>query len=562
MRFDSELDREVRAGTPLEETVAWRELADHAARLRTVRIADLLASEPDRRERLTISLDGLTADLSKHRIDAAGLQKLLGLAEASGVLAARDAMLRGDALNFTESRAVLHVALRNRSTEPILVDGEDVMPDVRRVLDQMSRFTERVRSGEWRGATGEPIRHVVNIGIGGSDLGPAMISEALAPFHDGPEVRYLSNVDGADFVETTRGLDPARTLFIVASKSFSTTETMANAHTARRWLLEAVGDASAVRRHFVALSTHRERVQEFGIDPDNMFEFWDWVGGRFSSWSAIGLSVALGIGFERFEQLLGGAHAMDRHFRDAPLDRNLPVLMAMLGVWYTDFMAAATHAVLPYDQRLRRLPAFLQQAEMESNGKSVDRDGNRVGYSTSPVVWGEPGTNGQHAFFQLLHQGTRLVPCDFIAAVHPAHGLQGHHRTLLANMVAQAEALARGRAEDEVRAQLEADGMTPDEAARLAPHRTFEGNRPSTVILLDRLEPRTLGMLIAAYEHKIFVQGIVWRVNSFDQWGVELGKVLAKTAVEELARLERGENVSLDGHDPSTRALIERIARG
>jgi len=433
------------------------------------------------------------------------------------------------------------------------------MPEVRAVLDRMREFTEDVRGGRWLGSTGRPIDAVVNLGIGGSDLGPVMLTEALRAFHDGPDVRFVSNVDGSDLVDTTRGLDPETTLFIVASKTFTTQETMTNAHSARRWLLDALGDEAAVARHFVALSTNREGVEAFGIDAANMFEFWDWVGGRYSSWSAIGLSVALAVGFERFLELLEGAHAMDRHFRDAPLGENLPVLMGMLRIWYRNFFGWATHAVLPYEQHLHRLPAYLQQADMESNGKSVDREGHRVGYRTGPVVWGEPGTNGQHAFFQLLHQGTEMVASDFIGCCRPAYDVGDHHEKLLANLLAQTEALAFGRTTDEVHAELEAKGLTGDELEALLPHRVFEGNRPTTTILLDRLEPRTLGLLVALYEHTIFVQGVVWRINSFDQWGVELGKKLAGAILDEERRLLAGESVDLSGHDSSTRQLLEYV---
>ena len=557
MLFDSELDRAARGGTPVTGHPTWRALAEHARELRDATMRDLFAADPGRFGRYSMALDGMLVDYSKHRATERTFELLLALAEAAGVPAARAAMFAGEHLNFTEDRAVLHVALRNLAGGPILVDGEDVMPAVRAVLQKMERFSHAVRTGEWRGHTGERIRAVVNIGIGGSDLGPVMITEALRAFADGPEVRFVSNVDGTDFVETTRDLDPASTLFIIASKTFTTLETMANAHSARRWLLDAVGDEAAVERHFVALSTNEARVREFGIDPANMFEFWDWVGGRYSSWSAIGLSIALAVGFERFRELLAGAEAMDRHFRTAPLERNLPVLLALLGVWYRDFLGFPSHAILPYDQYLHRFPAYFQQGDMESNGKSVDRDGRRVGYPTGPVIWGEPGTNGQHAFFQLLHQGTDVVPCDFIGCLQPAHDLGEHHRMLLANMLAQSEALMRGRSEAEVREELAAAGLSPERVDELAPHKVFEGNRPSTTILLDRLTPHSLGMLIALYEHKIFVQGVVWRINSFDQWGVELGKVLAGTILDEVRRARAGERVDLSRHDSSTRGLLE-----
>jgi len=557
--FDSDLDRAVRGGTPLEDTAPWRALAAHHEEVARTHLRDLFAVDPGRAARCTRRVDGLLVDLSKHRITDETMRLLLDLARASGVESVRDAMFAGARLNWTEDRAVLHVALRHQGPEPVEVDGEDVMPDVRAVLDRMREFTDDVRGGRWLGYTGRPIDAVVNLGIGGSDLGPVMLTEALRPFHDGPDVRFVSNVDGSDFVDTTRGLDPETTLFIVASKTFTTQETMTNAHTARRWLVDGLGDDAAVARHFVALSTNREGVEGFGIDPANMYEFWDWVGGRYSSWSAIGLSVALAVGFERFVELLEGAHAMDRHFRDAPLEDNIPVLMGMLRVWYRNFFGWSTHAVLPYDQHLHRLPAYLQQADMESNGKSVDREGRRVGYLTGPVVWGEPGTNGQHAFFQLLHQGTEMVASDFIGCCRPAYDVGDHHDTLLANLLAQTEALAFGRTADEVRSELEAKGLDGDELESLLPHRVFEGNRPTTTILLDRLEPRTLGLLVAAYEHSIFVQGVVWRIDSFDQWGVELGKKLAGTILGEERRLLAGEPVDLSGHDSSTRQLLEHV---
>ena len=559
MLFDSDNDRAVRAGTPLTETAAWRALAEHHRQVRDLEMRDLFAADPGRFERFSVDLGPILFDYSKHRITAETPKLLLDLAAAAGVSDAVEAMFSGRKINWTEDRAVLHVALRNRAGTPVTVDGEDVMPQVEAVLEQMRQFTEAVRDGRWRGATGMPIRTVVNLGIGGSDLGPVMVTEALGAYHDGPRVRFVSNVDATDIVETVRDLDPAETLFVVASKSFTTQETMTNARTARAWLVEALGEA-AVARHFVALSTNREAVVEFGIDEANIFSFWDWVGGRFSLWSAIGLTIAVAVGFDRFVELLEGAHEMDRHFAESPHERNVPVLMALLGVWYADFFGASSHAVLPYDQYLHRFPAYLQQGDMESNGKSVDRDGRRVGYDTGPVVWGEPGTNGQHAFFQLIHQGTRLVPCDFIGAVNPAHEVGDHHLKLLANLFAQTEALMRGKTEAEVRAELGAKGLAAAEVDLLAPHRAFPGNRPTTTILLDRLTPRTLGMLIAAYEHKIFVQGVIWRINSFDQWGVELGKVLAKTVLGEERALLAGDEVDLGGHDSSTAGLLRRFA--
>jgi len=424
----------------------------------------------------------------------------------------------------------------------------------------MKGFSEAVRSGHWLGFTGQPISAVVNIGIGGSDLGPAMICEALAPYCDGPRVRFVSNVDATDFVEKTRGLDPATTLFVVASKTFTTQETMTNANTARRWLVEALGEEAAVARHFVALSTNQEAVEAFGIDPDCIFEFWDWVGGRYSSWSAIGLTVALAVGFDRFEELLEGAHAVDRHFVEAPLEENIPVLMAMLGIWYRNFFGVSTRAVLPYDQYLRRFPAYLQQGDMESNGKCVDREGKRVDYKTGAVVWGEPGTNGQHAFYQLIHQGTELVPCDFIGVINSQNPISDHHRKLIANCFAQSEALMLGRTAAEAIQELLVRGLDKEEVRLLAPHKIFEGNRPTNTIFLDRVTPRSLGTLVALYEHEFFVQGVVWRINSFDQWGVELGKVLAGKILGETKSLVTNGDTDLEHHDSSTRALMERFA--
>jgi glucose-6-phosphate isomerase len=562
MLFDSEIDKAVRHGTPLTETGPWKALEAHYREIGELHLRELFAADPERFDRFSLELDGLLFDYSKNRINEDTVRLLIDLARASGVREATRAMFAGEKLNWTEDRAVLHVALRNRSGSPIKVDGEDVMPEVNAVLTKMNGFSEALRSGQWRGFTGRPITSVVNIGIGGSDLGPAMICEALTPYWDGPKVRFISNVDATDFVEKTGDLDPAETLFVVASKTFTTQETMTNANTAKRWLVGALGDEAAVARHFVALSTNHDAVEAFGIDPDCIFEFWDWVGGRYSSWSAIGLTVAIAIGFERFEELLEGAHTVDRHFVDAPLEKNIPVLMAMLGVWYRDFFGASTKAVLPYDQYLRRFPAYLQQGDMESNGKSVDREGNRVGYRTGAVVWGEPGTNGQHAFYQLIHQGTELVPCDFIGVVNSHHPIGDHQRKLVANCFAQTEALMLGRTESEVREELRDRGLDDGEIGALTPHKVFEGNRPTTTFLLDRVTPRSLGMLVALYEHEIFVQGVVWRVNSFDQWGVELGKILAGTILGELQEIGAGAEAVLERHDSSTRALIERyVAR-
>jgi glucose-6-phosphate isomerase len=559
MPFDSEIDRAVREGTPLEETGPWKALEEHFGDLCDTHMRDLFAADPERFDRFSLELDGLLFDYSKNRIDHTTVGLLCDLARASGVAEAARSMFAGEKLNWTEDRAVLHVALRNRSNEAIEVDDVDVMPGVNSVLQKMKGFSEAVRTGQWLGYTGQTITAIVNIGIGGSHLGPAMICEALKPYCDGPRVRFVSNVDATDFVETTRDLDPAETLFVVASKTFTTQETMTNALTARRWLIEALGDEAAVARHFVALSTNHEAVEAFGIDPDCIFEFWDWVGGRYSSWSAIGLTVALAIGFDNFEELLEGAHDVDRHFLETPFEQNIPVLMAMLSIWYRNFFNASTKAVLPYDQYLCRFPAYLQQGDMESNGKSVDREGNRVTYHTGAVIWGEPGTNGQHAFYQLIHQGTELVPCDFIGVINSHNPVGDHHRKLVANCVAQSEALMVGRTATEVIQELLVRGLGKEEVRALAPHKIFEGNRPTNTFLLDRVTPRTLGMLIALYEHEFFVQGVVWRVNSFDQWGVELGKVLAGKILGETKHLFTNGDAELDHHDSSTRALIQRF---
>ena len=462
----------------------------------------------------------------------------------------------GERVNSTEDRAVLHIALRNRSQRPVLVDGQDVMPAVEAVLAKMRRFTEEVRGGLWRGGTGERMTDIVNIGIGGSDLGPVMVTEALKPYwQDGLTPHFVSNVDGTHVVETLKRVAPASTLFIVASKTFTTQETLANARTARAWLVEKLGSDAAVAKHFVAVSAAAQEVAAFGIAPQNRFEMWDWVGGRYSLWSAIGLPIACLIGMDRFVELLEGAHAMDEHFRGAAPYENIPVLLALLGVWYASFLGAETHAVLPYDQYLHRFPAYLQQADMESNGKGVTRAGALItGYTTGPIVWGEPGTNGQHAFFQLLHQGTRLIPADFIAPVQSHHAVGEHHRMLLANFLAQTEALMLGLTLAEATLELERAGLSPAQVAALAPHKVFPGNRPTNSILVDRIDPRALGMLVAMYEHKIFVQGVIWGVNSFDQWGVELGKKLAGRILPELSSRERSE-----GHDASTRALLQHI---
>jgi glucose-6-phosphate isomerase len=538
------------------ELAAWRALAAHAEAMRGVRLRELFADDPERFTRLSGRLDDLLADWSKQRVTSETMDLLVELARACDVEGRRDAMLAGEKINATEGRAVLHTALRNRSDQPVMVDGRDVMPDVRDVLEQMRVFAEAVRRGEWRGHTGATITDVVNIGIGGSDLGPLMVCEALRPYARADlRVHFISNVDGAHLVHTLAGLDPARTLFIVASKTFTTQETMSNAQSARAWLVAGLGgNAAAVGRHFVAVSTNAEAVRAFGIDPANMFVFWDWVGGRYSLWSAIGLSIVLYLGFERFLELLDGAHAMDRHFATAPLAANLPVVMALIGVWNSNFLGAESLAILPYDQHLARFPAYLQQGDMESNGKSVTLGGEVVDYQTGPLIWGEPGTNGQHAFYQLIHQGTRLVPCDFLAAAVSQTPLGDHHAKLVANFFAQSEALAFGRTAAEVRAELEGQGMAQDAVERLLPHKVFEGNRPSTSILYQKLTPYRLGTLVALYEHKIFTQGVIWDVNSFDQWGVELGKALAGRILPELEG-----STPVRSHDSSTNGLINQL---
>ncbi len=539
------------SATPsLRQTSAWQALEQNAGVLRGSHLRDLFAADPGRGETFSVEAEGLYLDYSKNRVTLDTIKLLLQLAEERGVAERRDAMFEGERINVTENRAVLHVALRAPKGERIEVDGEDVVLEVHEVLDRMSEFSDRVRTGTWKGHTGKRIRNVVNIGIGGSDLGPVMAYEALRYYSQRDlTFRFVSNVDGTDIAEATRDLDPEETLFIVSSKTFTTLETITNARSAREWLLAKLEDEAAVAKHFVAVSTNAEEVSKFGIDTENMFGFWDWVGGRYSMDSAIGLSTMIAIGPENFRRMLAGFHAMDEHFRTAPFERNLPVLMGLLTVWYTDFFDAQTVAILPYDQYLKRFPAYLQQLTMESNGKSVTLDGKRVDYETSPIFWGEPGTNGQHSFYQLLHQGTKLVPADFIGFNHSLNPIGNHHDLLMANVFAQTEALAFGKTAEEVRAE----GMEE----WLVPHRVFEGNRPSNTILADRLDPETLGKLVALYEHSVFVQGVIWDVNSFDQWGVELGKVLAKRIAGELEADSEPELT----HDSSTNTLIRRYRR-
>jgi glucose-6-phosphate isomerase len=533
---------------PLRTRPAWTALTEHHASIRNRHLRELFADDPQRGERLALEAEGIYLDYSKNRITDETVRLLLRLADDIGLRERIEAMYRGEKINATEDRAVLHVALRAPKGERITVDGIDVVPAVHEVLGRMGEFADRVRRGRWLGHTGQAIRNIVNVGIGGSDLGPVMAYEALRHYSDrGLTFRFVSNVDGTDFTEATRDLDPAETLFIISSKTFTTLETMTNAASARDWVLAAFdGDTSAVAKHFVAVSTNAEAVEEFGINVMNMFGFWDWVGGRYSMDSAIGLSTMVAIGPEAFGELLAGFHAMDVHFRTAPFEANLPVLLGLLTVWYTDFFGAQTQAVLPYDQYLKRFPAYLQQLTMESNGKHVTLSGTTVDYATGPVYWGEPGTNGQHSFYQLLHQGTELVPCDFIGFTHSLNPLGEHHDLLSANVFAQTEALAFGKTAEEVAAE----GTAED----LVPHRVFEGNRPSNTLLLDRLTPHALGTLIALYEHSVFVQGSVWDINSFDQWGVELGKVLAKRVAAELSAPDEPPL----GHDSSTNALIRR----
>ena len=527
------------------QSPAWSELDTLAGHLESLQLRDLFQSDPERAERYSLEVGDLYLDYSKNLLTEDVLRQLLSLAEWSGVSEAAQAMFEGQPVNRTENRAVLHTALRNQSGGEVRVDGNDVMPDVLAVLEKMSSFAERVRSGEWTGYTGKRIRHIVNVGIGGSDLGPLMAVEALRPYTDrGMTYAFVSNVDGTHLAEAIRELDPAETLFIVASKTFTTQETITNAESARKWLLESLKDDAAVADHFVALSTNEAAVTQFGINPGNMFEFWDWVGGRYSLCSAIGLSLMIAIGADNFRDLLGGFHAMDEHFRTASNGRNMPVLLALLGIWYNNFLGAESHAILPYDQYLSRFAAYFQQGDMESNGKYVDQDGHPVDYQTGSIIWGEPGTNGQHAFYQLLHQGTKLIPSDFIGFVHSHNPMGDHHDKLMANFFAQTEALAFGKTLEEV--------LEEGTDAELAPHRVFQGNRPTNTLLADALTPSVLGQLIALYEHKIFVQGVIWNIFSFDQWGVELGKVLAKRILPELSSAEKLE------HDASTNRLIAR----
>ena len=539
---------------------AWKALKAHQTELASLHMAKLFRKDDDRFENFSLRFEDILLDFSKNRVKKPTMKLLHELAMQADLPGWIEKMFSGERINCTEDRAVLHIALRNRSNRPILVDGQDVMPGVNAVLKHMRECSDAIRSGVWRGFTGKPITDVVNIGIGGSDLGPVMVAEALKPYSKRDlKLHFVSNVDGTQIAETLRTLNPETSLFIIASKTFTTQETMTNANSAKDWFLKAAGDTAHVAKHFVALSTNTKAVEAFGIDVENMFEFWDWVGGRYSLWSAIGLSIALSIGMDNFEELLAGAHAMDEHFRSAPLEENLPATLGLLGLWYNNFWGADSHAILPYDQYLHRFAAYFQQGDMESNGKSVARDGQPVRWSTGPVIWGEPGTNGQHAFYQLIHQGTKLIPCDFLAPVESHNPLGDHHEILLSNFFAQTEALMCGKTADEVRAELQAQKeptLSGEQIEAIVPHKVFTGNRPTNSILFQKLTPRTLGSLIAMYEHKIFTQGILWNINSFDQWGVELGKQLAKIILPELSG-----SAPVTTHDSSTNGLINEFKK-
>lgn len=533
-------------------TRAWKELSNHYEKIRERQMIDLFKEDPARFERFSQKMGDILVDYSKNRIDDTTMDLLFDLARETDVKGAIEQMFTGQKINETENRPVLHVAVRNRSNTPIEVDGQDVMPDVNRVLDKMKQFTEKLHADEWRGYTGKPITDIVNIGIGGSDLGAVMITEALKPYwYEGFDIHFVSNVDGTHITETLKNLDPETTLFIIASKTFTTQETMTNAHTARTWFLEHAMEEKFIQHHFVAVSTNKEGVESFGIDSQNMFEFWNWVGGRYSSASAVGLAIASIIGFDDFLDLLDGMHEMDQHFRNTQLEENIPVILALIGIWYNNFFGAETEAILPYDQYMHRFPAYFQQGNMESNGKYTDRFGKPVSYQTGPIIWGEPGTNGQHAFYQLIHQGTKLIPCDFIAPAISQNPVGEHHTILLSNFFAQTEALMRGKEEATVRQELEKEGKSADEIETLLPHKVFTGNRPTNSILFKKLDPKTLGKLIAMYEHKIFVQGVIWNIFSFDQWGVVLGKQLANKILPELKQKN-----PVESHDSSTNGLI------
>jgi len=536
----------------LTQSPAWQALAAHRQEIEQMQMRDLFANDAKRFDKFSLRFQDILFDYAKNRITDKTMTLLLALAQQAKLAEKIDAMFSGQKINTTENRAVLHIALRNRANRPILVDGQDVMPEVNRVLGKMRTFSEAVRSGAWKGYTGKPITDIINIGIGGSDLGPKMVTLALTPYSK-PDLHmhFVSNVDGTDIAETLKVINPETCLFLIASKTFTTQETMTNAQTARAWFLATAKEEAAVAKHFAALSTNEKAVTKFGIDPANMFEFWDWVGGRYSLWSAIGLSIALAIGMDRFEELLTGAHKVDEYFRTTPFEKNIPVIMGLLGIWYNNFFDAQTHAILPYDQYMARFPAYFQQGDMESNGKSVTTAGAHVDYTTGPVIWGEPGTNGQHAFYQLIHQGVKLVPCDFLMPARSHNPIGEHHTILMANFLAQTEALMKGKTPDEVRAELATSTLQGDELEKLVAAKTFAGNRPTNSLLFQSLTPETLGAIIALYEHKIFTQGVIWEINSFDQWGVELGKQLAKAIEPELKGAE-----PVTTHDASTNGLI------
>lgn len=540
--------------TNFTQTPAFKKLKSHHKTISKKQLKDLFAEDKNRFKKYSLKFNDILVDYSKNNINGRTIAYLIELAHECNLSDAIEQMFTGAKINQTENRAVLHVALRNRSNNPILVDGNDVMPDVNEVLTKMKDFSEKVNSGSWKGYTNKAITDIVNIGIGGSDLGPVMATESLKPYAKKLKIHFVSNVDGTHIAETLKKLSPETTLFMIASKTFTTQETMANAHSARDWFLKTAVDESFVKKHFVAISTNQKEVEKFGIDPANMFGFWDWVGGRYSLWSAIGLSIACYIGFDNFEALLSGAHDMDNHFRNTPFEKNIPVILALLGVWYNNFYGAESHAILPYDQYMHRFAAYFQQGDMESNGKYVDRKGDKVDYQTGPIIWGEPGTNGQHAFYQLIHQGTKLIPADFIAPAISHNPLGEHHKMLLSNFFAQTEALMNGKTSDEVIKELA--GKSPEEIDKIAPYKVFQGNRPTNSILVKKITPKTLGSLIAAYEHKIFVQGVIWNIFSFDQWGVELGKQLANKIYPELQ-----DDTIIDSHDTSTNGLINQYKK-
>lgn len=536
------------------ETNAWKALTQHFENVKGLHMKEILKDDPQRFEKYSLTFEDVLVDLSKNRLTDETKGLLLDLAKETKLEEAIKAMFSGEYINKTENRAVLHTALRNRSNTPVLVEGKDVMPDVNRVLQQVNEFSTKVISGEWKGYSGKSITDIVNIGIGGSDLGPVMVTEALKPYKKNITPHFVSNVDGTHIVETLKGLDPETTLFMIASKTFTTQETMTNAHSAKDWFLENGGASENVAKHFVAISTNAEGVADFGIDTANMFEFWDWVGGRYSLWSSIGLSIACTVGYDNFVELLEGAHAMDQHFENVSLEDNIPVLLALIGIWYNNFFEADSEAILPYDQYMHRFAAYFQQGNMESNGKSTDRNGKETSYQTGPIIWGEPGTNGQHAFYQLIHQGTKLIPCDFLAPAVSHNAVSDHHAKLMSNFFAQTEALMNGKTEEEVRAEMK--GKSEEEIQEILNFKIFDGNRPTNSILFKQLTPRTLGSLLAMYEHKIFVQGVIWNVYSFDQWGVELGKQLAKKILPELT-----DEKSVSSHDVSTNGLINTFKK-